>query len=247
MPVLRSTHYEIFHGNLKKARPRDSLDAREIQQRVAGKLNKLTIKCHAGPQGVFIQGAPGAGKSALLQHLADNHANDGTTVVTIDGIDLNDPLTLMETFFLSINGADLADRYQPQVRKHGRPEDTWRFSHGESRKSYRAPFVEMLRVGANVWSLIASFIENPERHTFLLLIDEAQRISPEQNKKTNDAAVRLHDGNTASLTVLPVFAGLSDTITRLAEVGISRTAEPFTSLRGLNDEETAKASSILPD
>ncbi len=61
----------------------------------------------------------------------------------------------------------------------------------------------------------------PDNYTVLLMIDEIQSIPPDKSSEVTKVLQRLHTGSN-SYPILPVFAGLSNSIAVLQEVNISR-------------------------
>ena len=81
--------------------------------------------------------------------------------------------------------------------------------------------LECIARGVPVLHMLDDYIELPRNTTFLVLVDETQRIIRNEGHRVNKVGVALADGNTGRLKTLTVFGGLSDTGAKLAHVGVS--------------------------
>ena len=80
---------------------------------------------------------------------------------------------------------------------------------------------------------------------FLLLVDEAQRVAVPPGKEVNEILTNLHAGRgqTAGLRILPIFAGLADTVDKLTRGGLTRLSGAPHQLGVLSVSDAAEAVS----
>ena len=190
-----------------------------------------------------IQGAPGAGKTSLLNELERNNRGDHVTVVRLDGEDLSKPLLVAVQFMASIDGntADIGEARTRTRRSTGDIKIAQRQVGIETRS---ASALERIEHGASVWHTLEQMLEVDANHVFLLLVDEAQRVDKTDGKAINETVTSLHTGGyaTANLRILPVFAGLSDTSEQLESVGLTRQSAPPHRLGALSLDEAQEAA-----
>ncbi len=190
----------------------------------------------------IVQGAPGTGKTSLLHHIASRYEGEGAVVpVRLSGEILASPVAVASSFVRACG-------FTPQVLSRSYTKAAqggfgirWL---GATRTSALHDSDPMTRLGqgAPLWDVLDNFIEVPSGCVFLALIDEAQRISTDDRSDKNVIATQLHDGNTGELITATVFGGLSDTMSRLASVGISRPPESsIHRLSSLTNDETQQA------
>lgn len=191
----------------------------------------------------IVQGAPGAGKTSLLNELDRTSRGDHVSVVRLDGEDLSESVRVAERFLGSV-GEDTAEVGAASTRTRRTTGDIKLAQHQEGRETRRASALERMSEGASVWDALAPLLEVEDDHVFLLLIDEAQHVTRTEGKDINEVVTSLHSGGyaTAGLRILPVFAGLSDTADRLLDVGLSRLATSPHHLGVLTLEETQFAA-----
>ena len=190
-----------------------------------------------------IQGAPGAGKTSLLNELERNNRGDHVTVVRLDGEDLSKPLLVAVQFMVSIGGntADIGEARTQTRRTTGNIKIAQRQVGIETRS---ASALERIEHGASVWHTLEQMLEVDANHVILLLVDEAQRVGKTDDKDINETVTSLHTGGyaTAHLRILPVFAGLSDTSERLTKVGLTRASSSPHHLGSLSLDEAQEAA-----
>ena len=170
-----------------------------------------------------IQGAPGAGKTSLLNELERTNGGDLVTVVRLDGEDLSEPLRVAGEFMASVS-ADVSDIGAVKSRTHQTTADIPFAKHQEGWETSKTSALDHIAKGASVWRTLEPLLKVGEDHVFLLLVDEAQRVATSPGKNINEAVTSLHTGgtSTAGLRILTVYAGLGDTIDQLFDVGLSR-------------------------
>ena len=94
--------------------------------------------------------------------------------------------------------------------------------------------------GSSIWSVLGENLKFSDNHVIIILIDESQRIEVPPGRDVNPIVTSMHSGETGSLKIMPIFAGLSDTPTRLRRAGLSRRANKQFHLLGLESGEPAK-------
>ena len=191
----------------------------------------------------IIQGAPGAGKTSLLNELDRTNRGDHVSVVRLDGEDLSEPLRVAEHFLDSVS-ADLSDIGEVKTRSHQTTADLKVVQQQEKWGSSKTSALDRIAQGASVWHTIKPLLGVDDDHVFLLLVDEAQRVEKTTGKSVNEIVTSLHTGGdaTAGIRILPVFAGLSDTAEKLIDVGLSRQAVKPHHLGALTLEEAQDAA-----
>ena len=191
----------------------------------------------------LVQGAPGAGKTSLLNELDRVNRGDHVTVVRLDGEDLSEPLVVAEEFIASI-GANARDIGESSTRTQRTTGDIKIAQHQLGRETHTASALERIERGASMWRSLTPLLDVDANHVFLLLVDEAQRVDKTRGKDINEAVTSLHTGGyaTANLRILPVFAGLSDTSERLEKVGLTRNAVSPHRLGALSRDEAQEAA-----
>ena len=198
---------------------------------------------------VAIHGAPGSGKTSLLDEIkkrlgGTEETIGAVTVVQLEGNELADNAHVAEVFIDEYRGRHSNARVEKTTactKKLGFKETglehqtttTW------------STIEQQIRSRGSLWSAIQenTSIED-ENAVYLLLVDEAQNISggnPDQTGR-NDIAINLHAGfkATAGLKIVPVFAGLSDTLSVLSVRGISRIKGSSIQLGALTQSETTE-------
>ena len=190
----------------------------------------------------IVLGPPGAGKTSLLHHIANRYEGEGAIIpVRLSGETLTSPAAVASSFVRACG-------FTPQVLSRSYTKAVqggfgirWLGATRTSTSHDSDPMTQ-LGQGAPLWDVIDNFLEVPSGCVFLVLIDEAQRISTDDRSDKNVIATQLHDGNTGELITATVFGGLSDTVPRLASVGISRPPETsIHHLSSLTNDETQQA------
>lgn len=190
-----------------------------------------------------IQGAPGAGKTSLLNEMARQSHGDHVSIVRFAGEDLTESVRVAERFMRSI-GEDAAEIGAAGTRTRRTTGDIKIAQHQEGWETRMASVLERITQGAAVWDALEPMLKVDEDHVFLFLVDEAQLINKTKGKEVNEIVTSLHLGgySTAGLRILPVFAGLSSTSDRLRDVGLSRQATAPHQLSVLTLEEAQLAA-----
>ncbi len=213
-------------------------------EKVRHRLARTREVRHSLSNGLFIQGAPGAGKTALLQHLGQVFGTDeNTTIVFVEVDAFSEPLSFVAEFLRAYtrtsNISDIAGRSKGAATKAG--VDLRLAQLGRDWVEQRQSIAELVNQGLSIWDVLSDTLEPPRDHTFILLVDETQRITEDSPGQGNKIAKRLHGGLTGHVTTLPVFAGLSDMAQALDRVGISRVAETIHALPALSAGESQEA------
>ncbi|MCY4655207.1 MAG: ATP-binding protein, partial [Gammaproteobacteria bacterium] len=185
-----------------------------------------------------IKGAPGCGKTSLLSQFKHDIANmENAYVVPIKPSELNEPALFLESF--------VSELVKGCERKAFTSKETTNKTTGEAlfvkqEREWKAAMpshVERLeRKSSSIWKVLNGLLNLKNNPVFLLLVDEAQRTQPLQGTSENTIATELHLGETDGIKIIPVFAGLSDTLGNLAEVGVSVRSEVIT-LGALSERE----------
>ncbi len=178
-----------------------------------------TITLNAGTT-FLIQGAPGAGKTALLDVLSAEARAQGWKVASIKVKDLYDPISMAQ----SLGESYVMDKqYAANVGIHG-------FGGGYSRNVAGYSSVDgLLKEGA------------PEKG-LILVLDEAQRmneipVDSERHTITGDTLEMIHNGRIGRPVIL-LAAGLGTTQSALNSLGISRFVRDCTVGLGALGEES---------
>ena len=237
-------HVEIFH-ELSRASDRDApLKFVGRDNLFADVQTCLNITAKAGKtlsNGLFIDGAPGVGKSGFIREVEKRHGEKGTQVVIVDGGTLSRPVQFAEAF------------YESAVKREKNALSSFNFSIGTSGLNFGANWEDIqsyvsgkLAQGGSVWSAIRELCgKHIESETIIVCVDEAQRTSGDEGKRLNQIATQIHDGKTGKIQLLPIFAGLNDMRARLKRAGVSREAKGYETLSALSLEESVECSRAL--
>ena len=226
-----------FTRQTEKAQPITFAGRRDLLTFTSNLLKDIEEDQFQG-NSLFIKGAPGSGKSSLLRHFQECLSDKDTSCVLIEGEFLSEPSLLVGEFVRSFTNKQATDIAESRIRKHSSTADLKLFQQNETWELHQPSTLQMLKEGVDIWQILEQVLNPDSTHTFLLLIDEAQRITTDEGSKVNLLATNLHAGFTGNIRIIPVFAGLSDTPFALAQAGISRTARPFVNLRELSAEES---------
>ncbi len=193
--------------------------------------------------GIVVSGPPGSGKTSLLHHLSEQYAGSSVVSVQLSGEDLTHP---------HLVAAAVLKAASVPANELGRKAQTkWALGLGKTVSVERANQIDTpatrLSRPESVWDVVTDMVHISPETTFLVLVDECQRVERDPNSRYNLIAAQMNDAKTGDMKVLPVFAGLSDTKVRLAEVGVSRTAAPSHALEPLTEEEAREAISAFFD
>ena len=190
----------------------------------------------------IIQGPPGSGKTSFLNECHERYGKNTDVVIPIrlSGEHLNNPADVATAFVESCGFGEqvLGEAHQSEVSGHAGIR--WiglKGSYGSSRMSP----LDRIAQGISVFRLVGDYIDATENATFLVLVDETQRIVKDQGQSVNRLGVALADGTTGKLRIMTVFAGLSDTGAALAKAGVSpRLTQDGTHQLGALDEESVQ-------
>ncbi|MCY4656282.1 MAG: hypothetical protein OXC80_05635 [Gammaproteobacteria bacterium] len=172
-----------------------------------------------------IQGAPGAGKTSLLNQIeidVDQDNKEDVVVVSLESDDFNDPVSFLQGF-LRHKDTNFEQLFLSFGKKGQRGVDFKFFKAGGELETILPSLADRVRSNpAGLWGTIRGCLTPGVNPVFLLLVDESQNIFPNISNK-NTILTRLHSArNIAGLKIIPVFAGLSDTGKRLEQLGITR-------------------------
>ena len=204
----------------EKNKPLVFVGREDIKERVQARLFRKRLADGEDPttKGVFITGAPGVGKTSLLQDMRREFQSDGVTPIYLGGESLNSPAAVIRETFRAFHPPSQSPDTQ-QWREH------------------TSDVQHKLALDIDTWEILHDILDPPPGHKFLFLIDEAQRTQKDRWAEINTIAVQLHDGNTGEIEVLPVFAGLSDMPQRLDDVGLSRPSDLSISMQSLSTND----------
>ena len=184
-----------------------------------------------------IQGAPGAGKTALL-HKFRCLVESTTTVVTVPGNSLNDVGRFVATMLDRLGGD--VDTLAKTITHPTTGGFRAVFDATHTRESEQASHFDTM--GLRIpWQLIEAVLGSDDR-TLVLCIDEAQAIVPSPNERQNLIAHDLHTLDTGHLKILPVFAVLLDTEANLGTAGLSRLNGISQQIGGLSKPEAKEVA-----
>lgn len=186
--------------------------------RIATQVEKIRSTIRPKGFSELIQGAPGAGKSSLLKHLA-LQADENTDYIEVSVDTLANPAGLLghviEQSTLEPKANFTTARSKSKGAKAG-------FQGTGAHTAYAASepaLIDQLNKGLtvlDVWKY--AFEEIPEKHVFVLLVDETQRL---KGNKSEDLVRLLQDSGTTP-RILPIYAGLGNTKRVLDDIDLSR-------------------------
>jgi len=162
----------------------------------------------------IVQGAPGAGKSSILNEIACNSERlrrEGVPVpmvVTLKSGDIDEPIDILEPLAVSINPSAAGDFLSRYSRTIGGDAGV---SLGPIRVGGRIETsAETTRTRAR-WNVFKAWVEENGGfdRPITLAIDEAQRFDHVPEDPLSKLFQSLHDGS--NLPIVLVLAGLSDT------------------------------------
>ena len=199
----------------------------------------------------LVYGAPGAGKSALLEELArrwqSREAGDAPTPLFVSADDFAEPALVAEAILDALKpGAT------PSSASSRRTE--WSARAGflarrvETETSRDSPLAEVSGGRRNPWAMLREFA--PSRDwpgPVILLIDEAQGMTGDMSNGESSLLKALHEGR-HGFPLTAVLSGLSDTLQVLRELGVSRLSEGAAHALGpLSGSECREAVAALLD
>lgn len=196
------------------------------------------------PLSVVIRGAPGSGKTSLLTELMNQHSEDsGVTTIDINGKDLKSEQHFLRLMLRGVEKWKSNELTTKTTIKIGGGINVIGF-RGDLSEEREYPFeMEKMSVKSkSVWAVLKEALGDDK--VVLLCIDEAQTVRDEGGG-ARDLLVDFHTGKTENLRILPVFAGLNDTIQILADLGVSRLST--TSVMNLGSLSTQEAEAVVLD
>ncbi|MYB33590.1 MAG: ATP-binding protein [Gammaproteobacteria bacterium] len=188
----------------------------------------------------IIHGAPGAGKSSILSEilsmsLAPACGNSGSRVVLANSSLLEENISIV---------LDLL--FEAGRTRQGEWTETARNFWTKGRQNIRSVRVagaDLDVTPQNIEGIGALARKMPGekwQRPILLAIDEAQNLSPDRNSPHGLVLRAIHDGDTG-LPITLVLAGLGDTRSRIADMGLTRISPTQQhSIGPLSAEETAE-------
>ena len=190
---------------------------------------------------IIVNGAPGAGKTAFVREV-HKRWRDAAVVVELEPGDMN-PVKLFRKVsgILDVRVSERKDR--ARTSDVGASAGFAKARMSETITTVSPGDLERLRESDGVpWELLQERFGkhlNKDR-PLILLCDEAQNLTPSDARATFLGS--LHHGdhdNRTPIPLVPVFAGLADTRTRLRDCGLTRpTEDNVIPLSGLSREES---------
>ncbi|MCY4656283.1 MAG: hypothetical protein OXC80_05640 [Gammaproteobacteria bacterium] len=176
---------------------------------------------------MVVQGAPGAGKTSLLKQIEldiDGSDNEDVVVVRCEGGRLSDPAIVLQGF-LSHKWTNFEQLFRSYTKKKYGEIDFQLMKLGGGLDTHLPSLADRARnYPESIWHVISGCLHPGEKPIFVLLVDEAQRIKP-NNENENTLVTNMHGAvDIAGLKIIPMFAGLSDTGKQLEHLGITRRA-----------------------
>ena len=199
----------------------------------------------------LIYGAPGAGKSALLEELARRwrarEASDAPIPLFVSADDFAEPALVAEAILDTLNPG--ATPFSASSRR-----TAWSARAGflsrrvETETSRDSPLAEVSGGRRNPWAMLREFAPSQDwPGPMILLIDEAQGMTGDMSNGENSLLKALHEGR-HGFPLTAVMSGLSDTHQVLRELGVSRLSEGAAHALGpLSGSECREAVAALLD
>ena len=232
-----------FAASSDRIAPLRFVGRQDLLEDVELQLRATRDKGKSISNGIFIQGAPGAGKTAFLEEIKGRYKEEESACAIWMGAGSLSNLARFIGYFYDPEEMRVKSTRKKLAFRLG--WDNWQV--GFDWESIEPSVVQRLQEGVDVWSIIKAVSGSRANHTFIVCIDEAQRVRRDKDSEENTLAVDMHDGDTGSMKVLPVFAGLGDTPQKLNDAGVSREAKDYVNLGALSYEEGVEASEALFD
>lgn len=237
---------DVYARSGERTAPALFVGRTDIRKHIAGRIDDHLIGNHpADCLTEVIHGAPGVGKTSLLHQLQLEHEVKGIAVVRMEGNALNDRLAFTEKFVEGF-GASLRNIHTAQTQKPIGVTKLMQLTFGSEKST--SPLSEQLERDSNVWRIACENLHirtDTEIPPVLLLIDEAQRVQGGTAGGDNTLCTDLHALDTGRFRVLPVFAGLGDTVISLGAAGLSRLDRHAHAMDNLSREECEEATAGL--
>ena len=176
----------------------------------------------------LVYGAPGAGKSALLEELARRwrarEASGAPIPLFVSADDFAEPALVAEAILDTL--APGATPFSASSRRAA-----WSARAGflsrrvETETSRDSPLAEVSGGRRNPWAMFREFAPSQDwPGPVILLIDEAQGMTGDMSNGESSLLKALHEGR-HGFPLTAVLSGLSDTLQVLRELGVSRLSE----------------------
>ena len=176
----------------------------------------------------LVYGAPGAGKSALLEELAARwrarEARDAPIPLFVSADDFAEPALVAEAILDALHPG--ATSFSASTRR-----TAWSARAGflsrrvETETSRDSPLAEVSGGRRNPWAMLREFAPPQDwPGPAILLIDEAQGMTGDMSNGESSLLKALHEGR-HGFPLTAVLSGLSDTLQVLRALGVSRLSE----------------------
>ena len=210
----------------------------DLFEEVESQVRSTQAQRRSQSNGIFIQGAPGVGKSCFIEALEGVYRDSTVEVLNIEAETLSSPREFVSCFYKHMEKGKLRNQGGALALSvevgDARVSASW--------KRAKQSVTEDLANGASVWEVIGEVCEDARDRVFLVCVDEAQRIEADAGSRRNRIGVSMHGAKTGDIKVVPLFAGLGDTSLRLREIGISREPKDFVRLSTLSEGESFEAA-----
>lgn len=235
--------YYRGNGVSKRSYPNHFVGRTELLEDIGFALKSFSSSKSNVPRARVIAGAPGAGKTSLLRKISKDNASASVIPVFLDSARMSTPNEFVSSFISSLAFHNNEILISTKGIKLGRFQKSL---HRKSKwEAARQSAIRHLLRGEGVWPVIADVlkINRGDSPTFVLMIDEAQDLSPVSGYEYNPIVRELHLGEsgTRPLRVFPIFAGRLNTLKAITRVGISRFAYKSTVLGALSVTESIEA------
>ena len=194
-------------------------------------LNRIHMRAQEGhwrPSGgetILFQGAPGAGKSALLHYLVRRWRNVGREAPLVVDTIASHYVDESELALRVAKAVDptLAEQFRRSVATHSSNTKSLRGGVPGVASGIAAAETSRHEAVAPAKPTLEDVMEtiSESRKTIVLILDEAQELEGLESNSTRYAISNLHMGGHGG-SLLPVFAGLAHSHTMLQDRGISR-------------------------
>jgi len=212
----------------------------ELFRTVAKNLRSVISDGWSTGSTVCITGPAGAGKSAFVEALKKRRSAEALSeiqvhCVEISGADLYSPGCVLASFSKAIAEWTVDEGQKKKLNSPGVSVlgTGGSLSWDQAKRPYSYTFpADLFHQGA------AKLLSNEnKKHAFIIVVDEAQKITTSPNVKANALLANLHEG--VNLPIVPVLAGLPNTQENIRET-ISRFSygnEPFIAELSLDESK----------
>lgn len=177
--------------------------------------------------GRILQGPPGVGKTSLLQRLVEEYRNrlwSRTACISIRPDHLSTRRDALETILRAFD-RDVTKTGVESLSERGGQAGLDATFVRKKAQAFTPAADRWLESGANLWRIARDSIgRSVKNKVLLLLVDETQQIDKWTEDRLETFRRIVNDiihGDTYGIKVLPVFAGLGNTVTVLASKLIS--------------------------